>query len=139
MYTYKRKEVLRVKNNHLRLDINPLVEYKEVTGHIQVTIPVTHDYIPTWVVERMVNYDPSFVIDGKVVVLSLEVIEPGLVKIQGVWSESDRAFVFTKDSICMLQPSWGPVALITRGGGIAEILSTATSNDRSAAVFGFPQ
>lgn len=138
MYTYKRGEVLRVKNNHLRLDINPSVEYKEVNGHIQVTVPATPDYIPPRVVERMIKEDPSFVIDGKVVVLSLEVIEAGLVKIQGVWSESDRAFVFTKNDFCVLQPTWGPLAIKTKDGGTATFFSTATSNNRRAAVFGFP-
>lgn len=137
MYSYKRKEVLRVTYNHLRLDINPLVEYKEVRGHIQITIPATGDYIPSWVIDMMVLLNPLFVVGGKAIVLSLEVVRPGVVRVQGVWAESQEAVVITKDAISFLRPSLNkPVSLAGDGEDIV-LSSDAEPINEKTSLFGF--
>lgn len=138
MYTYKRNEVLRVTNNHLRLDINPAVEYKEVRGHIQVTVPATPDYIPEWVVEKMNQFNPSFVIDGKVTVLSLEVVRPGLVRIQGVWAELEEAIVITKDELAFLRKGLDqPCGSFIGEGEDSVLCSDQQPLDERTSLFGF--
>lgn len=105
MYSYRRQEVLSVTNNHVRLAINPSIEYKAVTGHIQIMVPATEDYIPKWVVDRELLHSPTFVEDGKITVLSLEVVRPGVVRVQGVWAETEEAVVITREVISFLRPA----------------------------------
>lgn len=133
MYSYKRKEVLRVTYNHLRLEINPLVEYKEVRGNIQITVPATQDYIPTWVIDQMLSLNTLFVVDGKAIVLSLEVVRPGIVRIEGVWAEPEKAVVITKNALSILHPSLKqPLSFC--GDGESSVLSSDVQpiNERSS-------
>ncbi len=137
MYSYKRKEVLRITYNHLRLDINPLVEYKEVRGYIQITVPATQDYVPDWVIDKMLLVNPLFVVNGKAIVLSLEVVRPGVVRIQGVWADPEKAVVITKDALSFLRPSLNqPLSFV--GDGEGSILSSDVQPiNEMSSLFGF--
>lgn len=136
MYSYKRKEVLRVTYNHLRLNINPLIEYKEVKGNIQITVPATPDYIPSWVIDLMLLRYPQFVASNRVTVLSMEVVKPGVVRIQGVWAESEEAVVITKENFVFLRSSQQSISFEGDGEDSGFIL-TARSNNKEAALFAF--
>ena len=91
------KEIVRVTDNHVRHDVLDPIGFKQVPGHIEVTAPATPGYIPTWVVQKMRVQEPAFANSGEVKMLSMEVIRPGIVRVEGIWAESNHAVVVTSN------------------------------------------
>jgi len=87
------QEMLRVTDNHIRHDVSELVSFKQVPGHVQISVPASPEYIPTWVVPKMQMHEPGFARNGEITALALDVIRPGLVIVEGLWANSNYAIV----------------------------------------------
>ena len=107
------REVLKVIHGHVIGSVPDTIRYERVPGHIRVTAPASPEFIPEWVVPMMREQQPEFAADGDILLLDLEVVEPGLVRVQGVWAEEERAIVITREMMSMLRPGLRePISLI---------------------------
>lgn len=88
--TTRGDEVLRVVDGHVRHEAVDPVRYERVAGHVRVTAPVSHEFIPDWAIERMRRLETGFGATGSLPILDIEVLEPGLVRVQGVWNASSK-------------------------------------------------
>jgi len=117
----KGMEVLRVVENHLHVVRDPEIEFEFRAGHARVTVPASETYIPSWVIQSMRFQDKTFADYGRVIALDIEVMRPGLVKVQGFWPAEEGCIVITQDAISFCrQGNPHPVSL--RGDGEASVL-----------------
>jgi len=91
-------EVLRVVDNHVRLPAVEGVYYSRRPGRIRVTGPAEERFLPGWALYRVQLVEPGYAADQSLTLLELEVLEPGLVRVQGIWTEGPRAVVITGDA-----------------------------------------
>jgi hypothetical protein len=102
-------EIVRVTDNHLSRAVMEPIRLDRRTGKYQITAPATNEYIPSWVVAQFEkgNRPQELHRDGRFTLLDLEVVDRGVVKIQGVWVEGDRAIVIQRQSISICAPRFG--------------------------------
>jgi SEC-C motif/HNH endonuclease len=109
-------EVLRVVDGHLRHAAEDRVRYDRVPGHMRVTAPLSDEFMPEWAVEKLRIHEPDFGVDGSLRLLDIEVLEPGLVRVQGVWNGSNHAVAITESHLSFIQPDIaGPLSLAGHG------------------------
>jgi hypothetical protein len=110
-------EILRVSENDARVHLNKDIIFQNRPGHIRVTMPATNNFIPDWLLERMQKEEPLFVTDGRIIAIDIEVLKPGLLRIQGCWSDGNVGFVITEKALypCSAK-KWLP-AIIGSGEG----------------------
>src|SRR4051794_39683338 len=84
----RRREVVRLVDGHVKVAANTGIEYEQVPGHHRITAPHEPRYLPGWVLKRVQWTEPEFDPSDGVTLLDLEVVAPGIVKVQGVWIES---------------------------------------------------
>jgi hypothetical protein len=126
-------EILRVVDNHVRRDVDDLVEYTKVPGHVVVSAPVDDAYIPEWALPMLREKASSFIAGERFNILDLEVMEPGLVRVEGLWSGTNQAISITPDGVTFMPRSLGPITLA--GGGPTTILQYVGPIDTN--LFGF--
>jgi hypothetical protein len=97
LHDSKGKEILRVVENHVRVSRSNIAKFDYRAGRVRVTVSETADFVPAWIVEQMRVRNPAFASDGFIVALDLEVIKPGLVRVQGCWPDVDVGVVITQD------------------------------------------
>jgi hypothetical protein len=100
----KGKTIFRVVENHVRAAPDQEVNFEFRAGHTRITVPVTEDYIPHWVVRQMRVRDPSYATNGRATALDIEVMKPGLVKVQGIWTNDSSSIVITENLISFCNP-----------------------------------
>jgi hypothetical protein len=131
-------ELLRIVDGHVIHEAEPPVDYQRVPGRVKVTAPVTADFVPTWITPILREprtaagaFDPEFGADGRYTVLDIEVLEPGLVRVQGLWSAPGCAVAITREALAFLDISrdW-PFAMA--GGGTILFTGPLTTS-----LFGF--
>lgn len=127
-------EVLRIADNYVVHKPRPEIEYKSVPGWVEVTAPA-FPFVPDWAVAQMRSHEPQFASDGRIIVASVRVLEPGLVRVQGVWMDDDKGVIVTNESLSFLRKgSQAPISLRGAAGG-----SSVLSYDGpiTASLFGF--
>jgi hypothetical protein len=130
-------EVLRVVDGHVRHEAVDPVTYERVQGHSRVTAPLSEDFMPGWAVRKLRQAEPAFASDGRLTLLDLEVLEPGLVRVQGVWATQDQPYLVavTTERLAFLHPGLpAPLALV--GDGPDSCLGY--EGPITASLFGFP-
>lgn len=112
----KGKEVLRVVDNHVRVVRDPKVRFDFRAGRTRITVPATDRYIPDWVLTQMRVEKPEFGVSGELVALDLEVLKPGLLRVQGFWPADASAVVIDEErlSFCR-QGAPRPLTLVGDG------------------------
>jgi hypothetical protein len=96
------EEILRVVANHMRYPPKAGVEFEAQPGHIRATAPVTDRFLPAGAIEHLRIGEPGFAQDGRLVLLDLEVVEPGRVRVQGIWSGPGGAVVATTRALYLV-------------------------------------
>ena len=130
------KEVLRVVDNHLRSKPSSDIEFLQVPGHLRVSVPATEQYIPLDVLQKMQTQEKDYGTDGSVIALDLEVLKPGLVSVQGLWIENNKAVIITKERLSFIKPDLKqPLSMV--GDGEGSVLKYA--GPITAAMFGFEE
>ena len=125
--------VVRLTKGHIRVR-DPNVTVQQRPGHIRITAPLTEAYLPTWALDRLRVQEPTYAADNRITLLEIEVMEPGLVKVQGVWAHGDRVVVITDQRLAFIWPQLQqPLSMI--GEGAASVLMYV--GPISAALFGF--
>jgi hypothetical protein len=116
------EEVVSVLDGYLRHKTRDDVEYRSMPGHIDVTTPLSPEYLPDWALKQMRDcYEPDFASNGRLTLLRLDVLEPNLVRAQGVWATNDHAYIVTDRMLAFLSvDEWRPIAV--KGAGRGSIL-----------------
>ena len=130
--------ILRVVENHVRVHHDPNVEFSYRAGHARATTPTSEDYIPNWLIENMKSVAPEFAAFGRVTAFEIEVVKPGVVRVEGFWPDSDTAVVITKELFCFCRREGfrgGPKPLCIKGGGEDSLLKWFGKIDK--AMFNF--
>jgi hypothetical protein len=110
------KEVLRVVQNHVRAATDRDVHFEFRPGRARVSIPATEAYIEQWVVAQMRAFDPSYAVTGQVTAFDCEVLEPGLVRVEGFWPADEGAIIITRDALNFCRRHLArPVSLVGEG------------------------
>ena len=130
------KEVLRVVENYVRTKPSSDIEFLQIPGHIKVTAPANENFIPSEVLKQMQTQEKDYGATGSVTVLDLEVLKPGLVSVQGLWVENNKAVIITKERLSFITPGREqPISMI--GAGEDTVLKY--SGPITAALFGFKE
>lgn len=109
-------ELLRVIENHVRANRDVDLSYEYQAGHIRVTVPTTSDFVTRWVIDQVRVQDETFAADGRIVALDLEVLKPGLLRVQGFWPDGDVGIVITEKALFFCnQSAQGPIAIVGAG------------------------
>lgn len=128
------KEVLKVSDNHVRVHDLETVTFKQIPGHIIVSIKNAEQYINSSLLKKMKDEQPEFCSNSELILLELEVLKPGLVKVKGCWADDEKAVIITDKSLSFLNESLQrPLSMV--GDGEDSVLVYTGSVDCS--LFGF--
>ncbi|UJW81275.1 hypothetical protein [Hydrogenophaga sp. SL48] len=118
------EEILRVTRSQVVMRKNPAVKFESAPGRVLITVPVESDFIPPWVMINFARVQDSFVRhDGRVAALDIEVMEPGIVRVEGYWLSRYHAAAITPKAISIASYSThGPITLQQIGEGAPPIL-----------------
>lgn len=126
------QEVIRVIDNHIKREVNPPLLYDARPGRVRITAPVSSDFLPAWALMSILVQEPDYATNGQLILLDMEVLEPGLVKVQGIWAEKWRAIVITKNRLAFLTPGRREPLSLCSDGAVLH-----WSGPINTAMFGF--
>ena len=98
-------EVLRVVDGHVRHQAEEPVVYERIPGHVRVSAPTSDEFMPAWALQQLRVHEPDFASDGTLPLLDLEVLEPGLVRVQGIWNARKHVVAITTSELAFLDSS----------------------------------
>jgi hypothetical protein len=101
IHPHKHKPLLKVVDGYVKL-LDANLDYKVVPGHLCVAGSLMSTWVPQWARELLIDKDPLIGIAG-LPLLDLQVEEPGLVRVQGVWIDEDVGFVITEQALWVLE------------------------------------
>lgn len=84
--------LLSVRDGHVQVQ-DQRCKVAQRPGRFLVTLPVDAGVVPTWAISQVQYNQPSFGADGVLVMLDLEVLEPNLVRVEGIWCTEKVGFV----------------------------------------------
>jgi hypothetical protein len=108
------KNMLRVINNHVRV-IDDIAEFDYRAGRARVIVSKPESYVPIWLVEQMKQASPQFTDEDRITALDLEVVRPGVVRVQGCWPNNDSAIVIDRDQLIFCNRTRGATPLCGHG------------------------
>jgi hypothetical protein len=97
-------ELFRIVENHVKHEIKAPLIYSRRPGKIRVTSPISNDFLPDEALNSVRYYEPDYARDGLITIIDVEVLKPGLVRVQGIWIERDKEIVITQKQIVFLRP-----------------------------------
>jgi len=110
--------LVRAFDNHFKIKRDKIITVDQRTGKIRVTVLDANRYLPAWTLKIMWRALPDFVHNNRTTVFDLEVIRPGVVRLQGVFVADDAVLAITDEKIYVLRPELnGPVAFVGQGEG----------------------
>lgn len=98
------EEVIRVRENHVRHKRKEHISYSQVPGHVRLSVPNSPDFVPPWIIEQMKLHEPDYGTADTITYVEIEVLKPGLVQVEGLWIEGDKAVVVTRKRLSFLTP-----------------------------------
>jgi hypothetical protein len=120
--------------NHIRLGDDEEVEVKTAPGAVEVRVPADRRFIPEWMLPILLRSDPHLVTAGRVRLAAARVIEPSVVKIEGIWPmDEHRAIVL--DGEWMILYDRFVVGLPTRIRGQPGERISMTFDEQVSSVF----
>jgi hypothetical protein len=96
--------ILKVVNNRVRVNKDKSLTYESRAGRVLVTAPPTLRYIDTQYLADMRQAEPQFAADDRLIVIDLEVIAPGSVKLLGFWQSEEGAIIVTPTGVNLIRP-----------------------------------
>lgn len=130
------REAIRVTDNYVQSEPRDGTAFAQVPGRVQLAASDVSDFLPEWMLRVMRAHDPPFGAGGVTPVAELEVVKPGVVRVQGIWVDGDVAVIITPDSLNFVRPGLlRPISLV--GEGEASVLRWA--GPIGGAMFGFGQ
>ena len=133
LHNHSGKPIVRLTGGHVRVLAND-VEFDQRPGRISITAPIGATYLPDWALNQFRRQDPGYASDGRLVLLDLEVVEPGLVRVQGIWAHDERAVIISAERLSFIWPG-GREPLSLMGAGAESVLNYV--GPISASLFGY--
>lgn len=114
--TLSGEALITVTDNHVTHQPQAGVRFLVVPGHIRLDVPLSADFVQAWAVTQMQRQDPTYGLDGMLPAIDIEVLKPGLVRVQGSWPRPDRVVVATDDRLAFLRRGAdGPLSIMGAG------------------------
>lgn len=127
-------ELLRVVENHVRVIRDKDIMFNYRAGHAWITVPAAGNFTPRWLIERVRTQDPTFAGDGRIIALDVEVLKPGLLRVQGCWPDGHVGVVITERALSFCRfGSREPISLVGAGEGSVLMYTGPITS----ALFGF--
>lgn len=127
-------EVLKVSDNYVRVQDPEALVFEQVPGHVKVSSKDIENFITPNFLTKMRVQEPNYPEDDELVLLELEVLKPGLVKVKGCWANKNQAVIITDRALSFVKNDLRePISLI--GAGEASVLKYVGPID--CALFGF--
>jgi hypothetical protein len=112
------ENLVRAFDNYFKIKNDKVITVEQRPGKIRVVVLDAERYLPAWTLKIMWRALPDFVHNNRATVFDLEVIRPGVVRLQGVFVAEDAVLAITKDKVYILRPELnGPVAFVGQGEG----------------------
>lgn len=128
------KKILRVVENHVRVSRNNNAKFDYRAGRMRVTVPAIANFAPKWLIEQVRYQNPNFASNGQIIALDLEVIKPGLVRVQGCWPDGGVGVVITEQALSFCNRGLRePVSMVGEGEGSVLVYAGPITS----ALFGF--
>jgi hypothetical protein len=127
-------DVLKVKDNYIKILDDNLVSFEQVPGHVCISTSHAEDFIPTRFLNIMREEQPDYANMNNAILLELEVLKPGLVRVKGCWADNKVAVIITDSSLSFIHDGLQrPLSMI--GDGEESVLMFAGTV--TSAMFGF--
>jgi hypothetical protein len=111
-----------VCDNHVRHIRRNDVKFLKVPGRVEVQVPCTTEFIPDWALHQIRHQVPGFGASGWLTMVGLDVLKPGLIRVQGAWLMEGNGVIITEDRLSFLSPGlrepvsyMGPIELALFG------------------------
>lgn len=98
-------EIVHVFENYVRVANNRHIHCDYRPGRFTVTVPLWSRYIPNWVVECVRLREPHHITNGRMTAIEIEVVRPGVVRVQGFWPNTNHCVVVTRESLIVYRPT----------------------------------
>lgn len=109
-------EKLKVVDNHVKVLDTDTLSFEQVPGHIRVSTKDTDTFILNSFIEKMRIQEPEYLKDDNLLLLELEVIKPGHVKVKGCWADKDKAVIITDKFFSFItHTSHQPLSMVGEG------------------------
>jgi hypothetical protein len=118
------RELVKVVDGHVLMLDGDTATFEQRPGRVSVTVPMHGRYLARRAVEMVRVQEPTFAETGVLTMLDLEVIEPGLVRVQGIWTRGLDAVVITRERLAfvsMRPERTQPISVIGDGAGVSEL------------------
>lgn len=127
-------EVLTVKDNYVKIQDEKLVSFEQVPGHVCISTNHARNFLPERFLRIMKVEQPDYAQKDSTVLLELEVIKPGLVRVKGCWADNKVAVVITDSALSFIRDGLQrPLSMVGEGEG-SEL---RFSGPVTSAMFGF--
>jgi hypothetical protein len=116
LFNTRGQEILRVVRNNIRVRRDKALTFEHRAGRMRVTVPTTSEYMPQDALDSMRKEFSDYGRDDRLVALGLEVVRPGLIRVEGFWAAGGEVFVITPTAFCIYRASLGrPLCLFGEG------------------------
>jgi hypothetical protein len=95
---------VRTADEHVKICSRP--------GHIKIPAGIHSAFVPEWIRTRLLAEDKYYGLDG-MPLLEIKVVQPGLVRVNGIWTGQDEAVVITDRRLSFVRRSLlAPITLL---------------------------
>lgn len=130
----KNREIFRVTDNYVRVSKSKDITFDYRPGRARITVPLSNNFAPQWLIDQVRFQEPNFAKDARIVAFDIEVVKPGLVRVQGCWPNGDVGIVITERALSFcVKGLREPISHI--GGGEDTVLMF--DGPITGAMFGF--
>lgn len=105
----KGQELLKVIENHVKYNISAPLEYERRPGKIRIMAPALEEYMPLWIISQIYKLEPEFFIEGRFPIIDIEIVKPGLVRVQGLWINNLSAVCVSKTYLSFFRHGRPPI------------------------------
>lgn len=112
------QEIVRVVENYVRTKKDKRINFDFRPGRAFITVPVDYRFAPLWLIRQMQFQQPSYARDGRITVIDIETVKPGLLKVKGCWPSKNNGIVVTDNTLSFCDKRWiGPRSLVSQDKG----------------------
>ena len=129
------EEIVRIVDNSVRYKRASEIFADYRPGRFRLTAPANDRYLPQWLLSQMRAKEGDFAEDGRISILDVEVLQPGIVRLVGCWVEDRRAVVITQGALYLTSMD-AEEALCIFGEGLRTTLVFTGSLDSAFFQFG---
>jgi hypothetical protein len=112
----RNRNVVRIIDNYVKkVDQSSDLSYAQRPGKVVITTSKRSRFIPEWMNQEILKYDPDFLKEEQTKLLDLEVVSPGIVRVEGVWISNKSGVIITERGILFSQKSGKTIFLSGEG------------------------